>query len=69
MNSKIEESACDILNRLGDDAMKWAVEFRKTAIDLGYSDMPTDWLVVWFANAIEHSSDVRRWRKGGGESE
>lgn len=44
-----------------DDAAKWASEFRKTAIKLGYSDMDEGWLIAWFANAIEHSCDVRRW--------
>ena len=27
--------------------------------DIGYSDMDEGWLVGWFANAIEHSQDVR----------
>ncbi len=58
-----KETDGEILNRLGDDAQKWAQEFRKTAIQLGYSDMEEGWLVGWFANAIEHSSDTRRWRK------
>jgi hypothetical protein len=57
-----EETASDFLARLGDDASKWAAEFRKTAIQLGYSDMNEGWLIGWFANAIEHSGDVRRWR-------
>ena len=56
------ESPADLLNRMGDDAGKWAQEFRATAIKLGYSDMDEGWLIAWFANAIEHSSDVRRWR-------
>jgi hypothetical protein len=57
-----EESAADFYARVGDDASKWAAEFRATAIRLGYSDMDEGWLTGWFANAIEHSSDVRRWR-------
>jgi hypothetical protein len=54
-----EESGPDILARLGDDASKWAAEFRKMAIKLGYSDMDEGWLIGWFANAIEHSSSIR----------
>lgn len=57
-----EEHPWDMLQRLGDDAMEWAKEFSKTAVKLGYSEMPVDWLVVWFASAICHSEDVRRWR-------
>lgn len=34
------------------DAVWWAGEFRRTAINLGYSDMDEDWLIGWFANAI-----------------
>lgn len=56
------ESDADLLERLGDDAQRWAREFRATAVRLGYSDMDEGWLIGWFANAIEHSSDVRRWR-------
>lgn len=55
-----QETECQLLDRLADDASKWAAEFRKTATSLGYSDMDEGWLITWFANAIEHSSDVRR---------
>lgn len=51
-----------LLNELGDDAAKWAAAFRQIAIKIGYSDMDEGWLIGWFANAIEHSSDVRHWR-------
>lgn len=50
------------LEALGDDAMKWAVAF-KQMIDfngLFISDITPDYMVGWFANAIEHSGDVRR---------
>lgn len=57
------ESGSEFLKRMGDDASKWAAEFRKIAIKLGYGDMPEDWLIVWFANAIENSSNVRRWQR------
>jgi len=56
-----QEDAGAFLERLGDDGMKWAEEFRAACIRLGYSDMPVDWLFGWFANAIEHSDDHRRW--------
>lgn len=56
------ETPADLLKRLGDDGAKWAAEFRKTAPALGYSDMDEGWLIGWFANAIECSGDVRRWR-------
>lgn len=62
MNANDNETGADLLERLGDDASKWAAEFRKTAIRLGYSDMDEGWLIGWFANAIEHSTDVR-WRR------
>lgn len=48
-----------LLAALGDDAAKWAAAFRQTALKLGYSDMDEGWLIGWFANAIEHSQDVR----------
>jgi len=55
----MSETDVQLLERLGDDAAKWASEFRKTAIKLGYSDMDEGWLIGWFANAIEHSTLVR----------
>ena len=54
--------SASLLNELGDDASKWAAAFRQIAVKIGYSDMDEGWLIGWFANAIEHSSDVRRWR-------
>lgn len=51
-----------LLQHLRDDAMQWAVAFNQHAVKLGYSNMDEGWLVGWFANAIEHSSDVRAWR-------
>lgn len=50
-----------ILEACGDDAMQWSKAFCQTAkklgIDLG--DDSEGWMVGWFANAIEHSHDVR----------
>ena len=54
--------AATLLDALGDDASRWAAAFRQTAIRIGYSDMDEGWLIGWFANAIEHSSDVRERR-------
>ena len=51
------------LSALGDDARKWAQAFSQSAVNLGYPPMDEGWLIAWFANAIEHSSDVRRWRR------
>jgi hypothetical protein len=52
-----------MLAAMGDDAMKWAVAFCQTARKLGHHGIDEGWMVGWFANAIEHSSDVRRWRR------
>jgi ribosomal protein S2 len=61
MNEK--ESDPELLVRLGDDAFKWAAAFRKTAIDLGYSDMDERWLAGWFTNMIESSHETRKSRR------
>jgi hypothetical protein len=55
-----EESAGDMLVRLGVDAQKWAQEFRQIAIKLGYSDMDEGWLIGWFANAMMAMHDYGR---------
>ena len=52
----------DLLSALGDDAAKWASAFNQCAVKLGHTGMDEGWLIGWFANAIEHSSDVRQWR-------
>lgn len=49
----------EIYDECRDDAAKWAAAFRRQALKLGYSDMDEGWLIGWFANAIEHSHDVR----------
>ena len=53
----------EILQTLGDDASKWAAAFKQHAEKLGHTGMDEGWLIGWFANAIEHSTDVRRWRQ------
>lgn len=51
-----------LLRYCGDDAAKWARAFQ--AIIVPNSGSIDEGLMIgWFANAIEHSSDVRRWRK------
>lgn len=57
-----------LLEALGDDATKWATAFAQHARkiqDRGESVLDEGWLTTWFANAIKHSSDVRRWRREG----
>lgn len=54
------ETDAEKLARLGDDALKWAEEFRMTAIHLGYPAMDTGWLITWFANAIVNGQDIVR---------
>ena len=44
------------------EGKKLRTDLRNKLTNLGYSDMDEGWLIGWFANAIEHSSDVRRWR-------
>lgn len=52
----------DLLRVLGDDASKWATAFcqiierKEIVIDEAF-------MLGWFANAIEYSSDVRRWKR------
>jgi hypothetical protein len=53
-----EMQAGDMLQAVGDDAVKWAKAFCQIIPGADEALM-----IAWFANAIEHSSDVRRWRK------
>lgn len=53
-------SSYDVTLRCADRANLWAYEFCKTAKELGY-DIDEGLMIGWFACAIEHSSDVRRW--------
>jgi hypothetical protein len=57
-----ERSSGELLREMGTDGAKWATEFRKIAIKLGYSDMDEDWLIGWFANAIEAGRGASRPR-------
>jgi hypothetical protein len=56
------ETPADMLERLRDNAQLWAQEFNATAQKLGYSDMDEGWLIGWFANAIEYSHSIRRFK-------
>lgn len=50
----------NLLYTLSDDAAKWAEAF----CQLHGDKLPDEGnMICWFANAIEHSSDVRRWRE------
>lgn len=53
----------DMLAACRDDGSKWADAFCQHAKKLGIEGIDQDWMVGWFANAIEHSHDVRT---GGG---
>jgi hypothetical protein len=48
-----------LISALKDDAHLWARAFHQHAVKLGYSTMDMGWLIGWFANAIEGSSDHR----------
>lgn len=45
-----------------DDATKWAAAFCEHAQRLGHPGIDEGWMISWFANAIEHSHDVRTGR-------
>lgn len=52
-----DQSDGDLLGQMGTDAAKWAAEFMRIAragdiID-GRSDDTEEWMIGWFANAIE----------------
>lgn len=52
-----------LLNAMSDDAQKWAAAFCQHAAKQGHPGIEEGWMVAWFGNAIEHSFDVRRWRR------
>jgi len=64
--SPIDYTAMDgpqLLSALGDDAYKWAEAFCQHVKKFdGGKELDHGWMITWFANAIEHSHDVRRWR-------
>lgn len=60
-------SSGDLLQAMGDDATKWAAAFVQIAEKQGHHGIDEGWMIGWFANAIEHSGDVRRWRREASE--
>ena len=48
-----ENSSYEALRYMGTDAVKWAEKFIETSQSLGFPKMPQEWLIGWFANAIE----------------
>lgn len=54
----------DLLHALGDDARKWAEAFLQMNPD---ATIDQETLICWFANAIEHSYDMRTGRVHNGD--
>lgn len=61
-------SDTNILKYCGDRADKWAEKFCEIVNkavreehNLESFELDVGWITGWFANAIEYSSDVRRW--------
>lgn len=52
----------DMVDACGADAAKWAAAFCQHAKKLHGIDLDEGWMIGWFANAIEHSYDVRTGR-------
>jgi hypothetical protein len=53
----------NLLKHLGDNALLWAAAFSqmtKKKLDI---DIPKEYMVQWFAGAIEHSYKLRKWRE------
>lgn len=50
----------ELLAYCRDDATKWAEAFCFTAKRTYGLDIDEGWMIGWFANAIEHSQDVRQ---------
>lgn len=51
--------SCAMVSECADDAAKWAKAFCQHAEKLGHPGIDEGWVIGWFANAIEHSTDVR----------
>lgn len=52
----------DMVDACGADASKWAAAFCQIAKKHQGLDIDEGWMIGWFANAIEHSYDVRTGR-------
>lgn len=51
-----------LLAACGDSGAKWAAAFCQHAEKRGISKIDEDWMMGWFANAIESSHDLRMRR-------
>ena len=51
----------ELLDYMADDAGKWAAEFCRIARKHGH-EIDEEWMIGWFANAIEHSHALRMRR-------
>lgn len=58
-------TSTQLISACGDDADKWATALNQHLRKMGKPTVEQDFLRGWFANAIEHSADVKRWRKDG----
>lgn len=54
----------DLVHELGDDAEKWAIAFLQHNPEV---KIDPDIMRGWFANAIEHSHDIRTGRIHNGD--
>jgi hypothetical protein len=59
----IAMTSADMLTALGDDGQKWAKAFIQIIDKIGRDKIDEGFMIGWFANAIEHSNAVRRWRR------
>jgi len=50
-------TAPELLEALGDNAQKWAQAFMQLSAG---KEIDEGLMIGWFANAIEHSSDIRK---------
>lgn len=51
-----------LLNACGDSGERWAEAFQQIVMNQLIT-IDRDLMIGWFANAIEHSGDVRRWER------
>lgn len=52
----------EMLAACSDDARKWATAFCQHVAKYKPEKIDEEWMIGWFANAIEHSYDVRTGR-------
>jgi hypothetical protein len=51
-----------LLGAVGEDAVKWATAFCQIVRSQPFVDIDEALMVAWFANAIVHAQDVKRWK-------